>query len=397
MEICIIGPDLNPPFTEAQRNMARELGIQLTYLGHNVHIVTDNSKKLPCEETIDGLHLHRLSSRMFAFEAVKKMSELNERYHFDVVHCQNLATKKSFILMKGLRERLGVPVVAYVCLQPSLSFINWIFEMKNDAVEGLKRMKEFTPRLITRNALGAVDQIVTSSDFLRGKIAKAAQIDRDKIEVIHPFINFENFARLASNFASRRADVGVSETSPLFLFVGTHSIFRGEAEFSRAFALLLKEYPDAKAALFVSSHFPTRIIRLAKSLNIEKSLIFIHEVNYESIATLMAASDVYVFCGLSSLSGGSIDPPLTIIEAMALGKSCVAYNFGGVKELIQFGNISLVEPHRVYELVSKMSQALKEKRTNDNHQERKRALINEFDSKTATKRFLSIYEKAICQ
>lgn len=394
MEICIIGRYLNPPFNEANTTLARELGIQLTNLGHSVHLVTDSCGALPLEQRMDGLYFHRIPSRLFPFSAVKKMVGLSERYHFDIVHCQNIAIAKSFIMMASLKKRLNVPVVAYVCLQPSLSLTNWMFALKNDIREGMFRIAEFTPRIITKAELAMVDQVVTSSDFLKKKIAETTKREIDEIEVILPFINFANFTQLTSNVASTRSGLGVSGRTPLLLFAGTHLVFRGEMDFLRAFALLLDEYPQSKALLLVSSHFPKRIRKLIKSLKIENSLLFLNGANSRNVATLMAASDAYIYCGLSSLSGGSIDPPLTIIEAMALEKPCVAYNSGGVRELHKFGNLRLVEPQNIDELASRMSQVLKEKRSDIHHQGKNRTVCNTFDSKVATKRFLAVYEKA---
>jgi len=41
--IAILGRNVRPPWNEAVKNMAYELGYQLAALGHNVHLITTNS------------------------------------------------------------------------------------------------------------------------------------------------------------------------------------------------------------------------------------------------------------------------------------------------------------------------------------------------------------------
>lgn len=392
MNICIVGGDLNPPFVEAQKNLAIELSIQLSMKGHTVHIVTESSRKLPCEEKWEKICFHRYRRQLFHLIAAHKIKKLNRKYDFDIIQNQNLTIHKSNILMSMLIKKIHIPIVSYICLQPSLLLSHWLYALKNDVKEALMRIKEFTPKVLNEINLSSVEKIVTSSNFLKETLIDKFLVQKNRVEVIPPFINAKKLTFEKTNVKKVRAKLCAADATPLLLFIGTHYVFRGEKDFLKAFSVVLQRTPNAKAILVTPFPIPRRIRNFIKNSGIKKSLIFLP--GYVDIPSLISASNVYVFSGLSSVGGGSIDPPLTVVEAMAVGTPCVAYDTGGIQELTDNKKIHLVEPHNIYELANAITNVLKRIDT-FNYREPGTLVGSRFDSEVAAGRFTSIYEKII--
>jgi len=386
MNICIVGAGLNPPFIEAQKKLALELSRQLARNGHVVHVVTESSVTSKREKKVDGIFFHRYQEHMCPPAFAKTIVKLNRYYKFDIIHNQNLTIKKSNLLMSRPLRKLGVPILSYFCLEPSLGFGNWVRLVVNDPKDGLMRMLEFNPRSITKLQLASAGKIVTSSNFLKRRLLETWHDQENVIEVIYPFIDVREFERQKASFKTM---LDVRDTDKLLLFIGTHCIFRGETDFLEATSIVLRDFPDAKAVLVVPEPIPERIWSTISKLGIQKSVKFVR--GHIDIAKVMSACDVYVFAGLSSVGGGSIDPPLTIIESLAAGTPCVAYNTGGIDELPKGRRlIRLVEPSNIRALAESITEAL----TDGTREEGGETLVGSvFDSEIAAGRFLSIYKK----
>lgn len=123
MNICVIDYSLNPPWVEAVRILALELSRQLVEEGHSVHVVTSADPMAQLEEEIDGVLFHRISKKPpVSYFLACKVKKLHESYRFDVIHIQNAIMKKSFIVtLLLLRKWVRVPLIAYLCLQPTIS------------------------------------------------------------------------------------------------------------------------------------------------------------------------------------------------------------------------------------------------------------------------------------
>jgi len=109
----------------------------------------------------------------------------------------------------------------------------------------------------------------------------------------------------------------------------------------RAFALVLRELPDARLRIFGSpphgqEAYLVRCKDLAEDLDINESVAF--EGRVEEIRDAYAAGHVVALC---SITEGF---PYTVIEAMTCGRPCIATDVGGVAEAI--ADTGIVVPPR---------------------------------------------------
>jgi glycosyltransferase involved in cell wall biosynthesis len=391
MNVCIFGSDLNPPFREAQRNLAMDLAKGLVIDGHSVHVVTERNGKSPSEERVGQLYVHRYPRLFFHAVLAREISQLARRYKFDVIQNQNLNMQKLEIPFSMMYDRIRIPLVGYVCVLP-LQFRTWMQLPKTDFKEALFRTRELTPRLLSRIQMRPVKKIVASSHFIKRALVKLLSIPETEIEVIHPFVDMTRFEFQPGRIESIRKQVGVSCDTQTLLFIGSHYVPRGEKDFLEALSLVLARFPHARGVLVSAPPMPRRITRLVETLGLREAVNFIP--GQVDIPALLSASTVYVFSGSSSLGGGSIDPPLTIIEAMATGTPCVAYDTGGIQELKNDGRIHLVEDGNTCDLAEAICEVLEFTQRSD---KRSHGSLrgSEFDVRNATRRFVSVYKRAM--
>jgi glycosyltransferase involved in cell wall biosynthesis len=389
MNVCIFGSDLNPPFREAQRNLAIDLANGLVIDGHTVHIVTERTGKSPPEERVGELYVHRYPRLLFHAVLAREIGKLAKRYKFDVIQNQNLNMHKLAIPFSMMYDRIGIPLVGYVCLLP-LQFRTWMRLPKADFKQALIRSRELTPRLLSRIQMRPVKKIVASSHFIKRALVKLLSIPETEIEVIHPFIDLTRFEFQPGRIESIRKQLGVSSDTRTLLFIGSHYVPRGEKDFLEALSLVQARFPRARGVLVSAPPTRRRITRLVETLGLREAVNLV--LGQVDIPALLSASTVYVYSGSSLL--GSIDPPLTIIEAMAAGTPCVAYDTGGIQELKNDGRIHLVEDGNTRDLAQAICEVLELAQRSD-----KRSYGSlrgsEFDVRSATRRFVSVYARAI--
>ena len=160
----------------------------------------------------------------------------------------------------------------------------------------------------------------------------------------------------------------------------------------RAFAIVVKEMPDAKLRLFGGTPkggegYRDGCMALAAELGIADSVVF--EGRVADITDAYAAGNVVM---LSSISEGF---PFTLIEAMSCGRSTVSTDVGGVREAV--GDTGLVVPPREPEPMAAAALELlrdPERRARLGEQARLR-VIDQFTLRQNIDGFRSIYTELL--
>ncbi len=181
-------------------------------------------------------------------------------------------------------------------------------------------------------------------------LAVSAQVQRsaiqylgvgpDRVTLIHTGVDPD---RLRSSEAGRlsalRQACGLDGASHVLIMVGRLDPPKGHRILLGALALLRERHPGLRV-LFVGTGALDSTLRAQVVRDGLASMVrFLGE--RDDVKDLLAISDTYVF---PTRCEGF---PLTLAEAMALGKSCVASRFGPVEELIECDGMSgyLVEEH----------------------------------------------------
>lgn len=396
MNICVLDYDINPPWVEAVRILAYELSRQLVRQGHSVHVITSAAPRLPLEEELDGVLFHRIPRKPFlSYFLARKVKKLHQSCKFDVIHIQNALMTKPFIMtLILLKKWVRVPMIAYLCQSATTSPRDFIRFLRLKPREEFSRLAGWlvgvlTPNFFVSKEFNMVGQIITSSNYLKTQLTHAG-VEFNKIKIIYPFINTQEFATDARAHIDFREKLGISKTTPLILYVGpAHPTRLGGL--LKALPIVLREMPDSRVVLV--SQDKKQFFNLVAKLGLESAFVFLPQHMKINMARLMVACNVFVYTGYSGIV--TVDPPLTIIEAMMLGVPIVAANTGDIPAIVRdYKNCFLIEPFDYKGIAKALIKMLKKTYICSPNE----TLLNSvrpwsiFDSKFASKHFISIYE-----
>ena len=126
-----------------------------------------------------------------------------------------------------------------------------------------------------------------------------------------------------------RQSLGIRSDQKVFFYAGRLNYEKGPDLLLKAFAEVINAVPDSILLLAGDGPMRLELEELAQSLKISERIIFLGVRN--DVPELMAAADVFV---LSSRTEGM---PNAVLEAMALSTPVVAFEVGGVRDLLQDG------------------------------------------------------------
>jgi glycosyltransferase involved in cell wall biosynthesis len=135
-----------------------------------------------------------------------------------------------------------------------------------------------------------------------------------------------------------RAELGIPEDAPLVGSIANFKAAKDHANLLRAAVKVRAAVPEVRFLLVGQGPLEPETRRLAAELGLDGTVVF---AGFRTDAQrLAAAMDVFT---LSSAYEGL---PIALIEAMALGRPCVATGVGGVPEVVSDGATGLLVPPR---------------------------------------------------
>jgi len=193
---------------------------------------------------------------------------------------------------------------------------------------------------INRWILHKMDVVISVSQVSRDDFVALYRFPADRVHVILNAVECQKY--LAMNVEKER-DVfrnrlGLSSTDKILVSIGSLSPEKNQAELLN----LVKELGDSSLHLFLAGDGQLRPNLLATTKNLQLQ----HRVHFlgmqPDIAPILAAADIFV---LPSKSEGL---PGVLIEAGLAGLPAVAYDVGGVKEVISADTTGIIVPARNY-------------------------------------------------
>ncbi|SDR69927.1 glycosyltransferase family 4 protein [Gramella sp. MAR_2010_147] len=152
------------------------------------------------------------------------------------------------------------------------------------------------------------------------------------------------------------------------------------------FKQITYDYPNAKLLLIGKGHLEEKVRKEVKSLNLDKNIHFLGYRN--DVLEILSHSDAFV---LPSLIEGL---PGVILEAMYCKTPVVAYNVGGVKEVVKHDTGWLVEKNDEETFINSLREVLNsDSQSASKIQNANKMIHDRFLNKIISKRFLSIYDE----
>ena len=356
MKVLMIGLDLNPPWVEGNRNITRVISQNLIKHDHEVYVLTKGSNDQLDTEFIEGMKYHRIPigysdsylSGAFTFLAKLPIGliKLIKQEGIDVLHGHCVYPLLG-IIIGGVSRITGVKSVFTLYSSPDdkriitnyPKFINMCLKISKN-------------KLLTKILPFFVDTIVVTSNSTYVKLISIG-INKNKIKHINIGINLSVFKPL--NEVNRvKNKLNIPNDRKIIFFAGDMSPWKGLDIFIKSLKILHERGLDILGLVAEKGTFEYRqkriqqIDNLIKQNRMEEFILFIGQ--YENIQELYEISDVVVFPYLSSFS--LMDIPLSLLEAMAMGKPVIASKIGAIPEVIEHKkNGVLVEPNNVNALV----------------------------------------------
>jgi glycosyltransferase involved in cell wall biosynthesis len=285
---------------------------------YNVSLVSLRRKDLS-EETLEsfGVDITYLHKSKFDPATLTALLKVIERKQIDILHLHGYGAT-TFGRLAGAMRRL--PTILHE--HANLTDTPWFQKVADASLEP-----------VTDIAL-AVSQ--STADF----VIRARRIPSNKVKVVYLGVPLEEFSRERSPDEIRRAreELGIA---PGDFALGTDTRLhdsKGNSYLVDAARLVLNARPNAK--FFVVGEGPLRqpLEEQARSLGLADRFVFAGFAR--DIPRVVSAFDLSVF---PSLWEGT---PLTVFEALAMGKPIVATDADGLMDVLTHDHDALIVPRR---------------------------------------------------
>ena len=206
-------------------------------------------------------------------------------------------------------------------------------------VTGVRRARRVAMSRLYRSIYWGCDRVIAPSRYVADDLRTRSGIavPEARLEVIENGVDVDDAER-----AARRGETGTAvrwgNGAPTVAVVANFFPIKGHRYLIEAVPAVLRAFPDAHFVLAGDGPTRTEMMRLATELGVDAQMSFPGEI--PDALDLMRASDLVV---LPSLSEGL---PITLVEAMALGRPVVATRVGGIPEVAEDGVTARLVPPR---------------------------------------------------
>ncbi len=292
---------IQKPQLRGAEMFATQLSSELTQLGHEVIVVAlfPGASELPFKGTFIRLDLH-IGKRWFDYEGWKALAKLIKKHHVDVVQC-NAGDTLKFAVFSQLFCGWKVPIVARNASMVSAYIKNPII------------------KLLNRWLYSRTQAIVSVSQIAANDLNQLFPETKSKTTVIPIGINLQSFTTVAWKNASA--------TAFHIVHVGGFSFEKNHHGLLSIFEHWLNRFPDSHLHLIGDGPMRAEIEQAVTTKKLTNKISF-YGFTKEAI-NYMHQADVVV---LPSIIEGL---PGVILEAMYAKTPVIAYNVGGVSEVVQ--------------------------------------------------------------
>jgi glycosyltransferase involved in cell wall biosynthesis len=319
-----------PQFRGAE-TFACQLSLELKNLGHEVDVLflfgTDD-EKLPYP--LHFIYLNAsIEKRFWDFKAYQKLNTIITKGNYDVVQANAADTLKYTVFSKfiyGWQSKL-------------------VYRNANKISDF---MTTFLKKALNKLLMKKVDAVASvSQECLQDFITVYPSFTKT-IECLPIGVNLE----ISPSYSSL-TEIGITSGGPFLLNVASFVPEKNHEGLLRIFSKLLVDFPSAQLLLIGEGKLKSSIETLAEELNLNNNLHFLGKRN--DVLQIMPCCDIFL---LPSLIEGL---PGVILEAFAARLPVVAYNVGGIKEVVLDNETGyLIDKNNEIQFYEAIKQCLKE-------------------------------------
>jgi teichuronic acid biosynthesis glycosyltransferase TuaC len=313
-------------------NAVYELCSQLVKQHLDVHVVTSSIAGIPNFQILNGIYVHRIPTyylRLFSTEyplsplAFARISKVVDKYT-DLLHANFEIFQTTFVsgIVKKFKRK---PMVLTMHGQGRTTNSSYGSIMLNAGYS-------VNHNIIERLTVHSADKIIALTPAVRFKALRLG-VDSEKISLIPNGVNTERYRPLCLD-QKYYEDLKIVADCKVICFIGrlhpTHGIFL----LLDAIPKILKEYPRAIFVLVGDGPLRSYVLAFLRSHDLCNH---VRLLGYrEDIPQLLNVADIVIYPALS------VGMPLTILEAMGCGKTVVAFDIDGNREIIVNGQTGIL-------------------------------------------------------
>ena len=273
---------------------------------YNVSLVSLRRKDLS-EETLDslGIDITYLHKSKFDPATLPALLKVIDRKQIDILHLHGYGATTFGRLAAGMRR---IPAIVHE--HANLTDTPWFQKIADACLEPLTDI--------------AIAVSKSTADF----VIKARQLPPDKVKIVYLGVPLDEFSRPRSpdEIAAARRELGVA---PDEILVGTVTRLhesKGNSYLVDAAAAVVRERPRARFLLVGEGPLREPLEAQARALGLGDRFVFAGFAR--DVARVVSAFDISVF---PSLWEGT---PLTVFEALAMGRAIVATDADGLVDVL---------------------------------------------------------------
>jgi len=268
-----------------------------------------------------------------------------------------LVIKLSEMLSRVERRYGSIDVVHSHYPSTALASLMWRKIFGSKALFVLTVHGEYTGNILDRFIFSNYDVICAVSNYIKQQITRKFNVDSTRIKVLHNVVDTDLIKFDEVRAKMFREKLGI-QNEPLLLYVGRIVPEKGLDKLIKTMPLILSKFPTAKLVIVgpkgdfsgERSQYFSYISHLIKSLKIENSVVYLGSLPSHELVGAYSAADVCIVPSIWNEPFG-----LVVLEAMACSKPVVAFNVGGISEIISNGIDGFLVPRgEVKELASKI-------------------------------------------
>lgn len=247
-------------------------------------------------------------------------------------------------------------------------------------------------RMLETRAVRKAAHVFTICDGLRADIADRG-IAPERLSVAPNAIDLNRYTPIAARDEALAAELALTDR-PVLGFIGSFYHYEGLPLLIEAFSAIKAQHPGARLLFVGGGPEDQHLRQLAAAFG--NSIIFTGRVSPEAVPAHYSLIDLLVYPRLS-IRLTELVTPLKPLEAMALGRSFIASNIGGHRELIADGVTgNLFAPDDAAALAKCALAALEAQNSDASAQMRAKALEfvrSERSWESVAQRYLPIYDR----
>lgn len=354
MRILMIGLDINPPWVEGIRNTVKSLSQNLIKHQHKIFVLTKGSGNQLNVEFIEGIKYYRIhigcstdslsGVYMFLAKLPIELIKIIKREKIDIIHGHSAFPIFGFIL--GFVSKI-IGVKSVFTLYSSL-------DNKNKAANYpmIWRIMNLSKNKWMGKILSVFVDVIVVTCNVANKSLTSIGIDKNKIKYVPVCID-SIFFKPFNRYNEIKTKLNISSNKKIILFAGDITPWKGLDIFIKSISIVSKKYPNILCVIMTKGIYKyedkrkEEIDNLIKLNDIENFIYIIGQ--YPNIIEIYGISDIVVLPFVSLFS--IMDTPLSLLEAMAMGKPVISTRVGGIPGILEHQkNGVVVEPNNTDEL-----------------------------------------------